>query len=328
MRKIVLFLACISISIMATAQIDERLLMDQKMKPKVMKDMKKVVIGRFEVGYSLVASEAEKVKRQSSGGVSTATLKIQASLTNLDDAHLRKLTNEIYEEFLIELKNQGYEVIDNNSMFSSKAFGKLTVTKSDGGTPVIRKTSSKKNNTHGSREAVFYTPAGIAQFGVIKLSETIKLPMAYQKYSAEVDAIVMEAVFMVHFMEFEAGGILNKAIARAKIKGVPQIFLASNNSGQGDTKINFSAKNPKKHIGSYTLMLKKPYASASNFGEMVEVSSQEGDISGFGGGQMSSYKESAFRIDTDPSKYDEIVKKLIADYRATFFTDVKAAINK
>lgn len=86
------------------------------------KDVKKVVIGGFIVGFDMAKTESSKAGGglfgSGFGGKSTAAL----TLNGIDNAALQAITDKAYEDFTAQLKAKGYEIVERKQLLEHEDF--------------------------------------------------------------------------------------------------------------------------------------------------------------------------------------------------------------
>lgn len=94
------------------------------------KETKRVVVGGFSIGFATYKTDSAKagggLMGNGFGGKSTA----RSTLTGVDAATMQSITDKAYAQFVADLKKNGYEVVDRQSLLADPDFAKSTTLES------------------------------------------------------------------------------------------------------------------------------------------------------------------------------------------------------
>lgn len=84
------------------------------------KGTQKVAVGNFVVGFATLKTDSAQAGGRFGGfgGKSSA----KTTLKGIDDATLQAITDKAYDQFVSQLKTEGYEVVDRAALVSHKGF--------------------------------------------------------------------------------------------------------------------------------------------------------------------------------------------------------------
>lgn len=86
------------------------------------KDVEKVTIGTFTVGFATYKTSSAKagggLMGNGFGGKSTA----KSTLSGVDDATMQYITDQAYKKLISQLKSKGYTVVNRNELLANKSF--------------------------------------------------------------------------------------------------------------------------------------------------------------------------------------------------------------
>ncbi|MBT5901215.1 MAG: hypothetical protein HOH58_03805, partial [Opitutaceae bacterium] len=166
----------------------------------------RVIVAGFRVGFvvrdSVTASVAAGYQF---GGTHTsgARSKTAVELAGVDTATLQAITEELYQDFLADLKRAGREIVSLDEVKTSEGWGRLEVSE----TPYVRESKFLQD-----RVLSVYTPAElplwwehgnqIGDKGAFKLGNW----KAAGAMSVDLDAVVLVPTFLISFADLESSG--------------------------------------------------------------------------------------------------------------------------
>ncbi|GAB5560328.1 MAG: hypothetical protein SynsKO_19750 [Synoicihabitans sp.] len=175
-------------------------------KAKFLNRTNRVIVAGFRVGFvvrdSVTASVAAGYQF---GGTHTsgARSKTAVELAGVDSATLQNITEELYHDFIADLKAAGREVVSLNEVKTSEGWGRLEVSE----TPYVKESKFLQD-----RVLSVYTPAElplwwehgnqIGDKGPFKLGNW----KAAGAMSVDLDAVVLVPTFLISFAELESSG--------------------------------------------------------------------------------------------------------------------------
>ena len=167
-------------------------------RPGSFKNQKQVAIGSFKVSF--ITFDKSSSKAQSSMASSDsgfAKLTLRAKLEGIDDNTFQQLTDFAYQDFIMQLKANGYEVVDREKIESAPSYAKLPTTASP-----FKVTSSFKSVTGGSRESATFSPTGLPLYHKGSDYEPAA-PFEIYSVADESNVPILNVHYIVHFAYFQ-----------------------------------------------------------------------------------------------------------------------------
>lgn len=273
------------------------------------KDVKRVVIGGFKVGFN----DSKKFSEQSSGIYTPATTTTAlVDLEGIPPSVQQEITDKIYEEFIKQLMEKGYEVIpreqftqtqayqalkpsdfpfkvDQSGMFSSYGVGYYYSP-----TPI----GNKQIFFPGENDAEFFT--GFGGTSSLQISD---------KFSQDTDIRVLAVSLMVDFAGASSGAMFSST--RLELGQLMSVDKGQILISRADKGIR-TAQTGSLTLGQPTSS-DKTFATITNITSDTDVAMQattnalvgffRGGLLGAASQQASQTRE--FRYDADPAAYTE-----------------------
>lgn len=276
--------------------------------PEVFKGKNDIVIGGFKVGFN----ESKRLQNKASGllggsgfgGKSTGLVKLE----NIDDATRQKITDEIYNSFVADLKAKGYNVKTYNEYAASEQFKSAKTSDF----PYVND-SSGMLSSYGVTK--YFSPASIGSKQPVYIGEipatgsfgagfNFSNPaVAAGEYAAKNKTAVINVAYLVDFAGAGGhAGITSSSLEVGQLLSVDQGHFGLVSGPAGGT---FSA------ASSGNLTLGQPVASEKEFAEVVNTTSDAeagletatNVLTAVLGGGTNQTREFVFKA--DKAKYEE-----------------------
>ncbi len=268
----------------------------------------KVAIASFKIGFM---EEGKAIAKAGTGfgGKSTAGLK----LLGIDDALRQQVTDVMYDDFVQQLRNGGYEVVDRQELVESEPFRKVK----DYEAPY-----RKKSSMFGSgNEMTYFTPSSFGGrmyimpsdnlgMGGLGFSNPLMASCEFAEKNGEIR--VLYVTYVVDFANAEMRGGRWSTYSGVKIGQGLSVRTGSQLGIAGGHGGTFSKKNGSAALG-------QPCFTTEEFGEVVDVTSgayktvqvATNLLSAVTGGGTNQTRE--FEIKADPEKYRRLCQQVIAE---------------
>ncbi|MCA9401350.1 MAG: hypothetical protein KC713_06960 [Candidatus Omnitrophica bacterium] len=257
-------------------------------------NINKVIVPYFRVTFALGGKYLNSV-----GGVTTSKTKVYSQLNGIDESLLQEITDQMYEDLLLQLKNNGYEVMDLSILEQNETYQKL---QESSNYPILKKTSAMF--TPQNR----YYPATIA----------VKAYML----ANEVDALMLKADYTVNFISMARN---EKKFNLLKDKSDVTV-------GQG---INvFGEISVLTEKGLVTFQIQQPITSDKPFGEVVDATTAMNKVTdgvAFVGSILNGklgdrHSTSTVEVNADSALYKEAVTDALTKSNGTLASYMSATI--
>lgn len=273
---------------------------------EAIKGEKKVVIGSFNVGFV----EEKKAKSTAQGGLlgtSAGRASATAKLLNVPDSVMQAITDAAYQDFVAQLKANGYEVVDRSTITGLESFKKMNTEE-----------SPQRGDAAwvGGSEAVFFAPKGMklaltgekAAFGAGGFGFANPAVASVQA-AKEGKVAVINASYLVDFANAETYGGYFKSTAAVKLGQSLSVVPGSN--------VKFYSVNGANCVGycpqTFTeAKLGQAVYSEETFGEVVNTTTDAEKaltmatnvVSALGG--LGTRQSGSFDIKADTVKYQAL----------------------
>ena len=235
----------------------------------------RVIVGGFRVGFvvrdSVTASVAAGYQF---GGTHTsgASSKTAVELAGVGPETLQEITEELYQDFIADLKAAGREVVTMDEVRATEGFARLDTTEA----PYVKTSKFLQD-----RVLAVYTPKALPLWWEHGNQIGDKSPFATGNWKAlgaisvDLDAVVVAPTFLVSFAELESSGNKRGAFSgygsgRASTEASPKICLL-----QSETKL-LAVHFKKKIAGDMGVLALKKQVVVGEFGaEMVTLDERD-----------------------------------------------------
>lgn len=239
-----------------------------------LKDVQKVVVGSFKVGFVESAKQTNQAKgsfmKSSFGGKARGNV----TLEGVSKQTMQDITNAAYADFMTKLKAQGYQVVDRSALTSSSEYSSMTQKEF----PYLADSSGFLSE-YG--KTVFYQPSALGTTGIafsgdfpesssgvsfVPIVGGISNVMSMQgdmkaaSYAEKNGTAVISATYVLDFAA--AGG--HSGISSASVKVGQNLAVT-----QGSVKVLSGGSSTFKN-GLATISLGQPIQSGQVFGEVID----------------------------------------------------------
>lgn len=121
---------------------------------KTFNGVEEVIIGGFVIGYDIESSAASHSGGGLMGRSNSASAKV--TLEGVDNATLQKITDQVYADFVADLKAKGYKVADRSALLSHPDFSKASAQEN----PYIDKSGGMLT---AASETRYFAPSGFGK---------------------------------------------------------------------------------------------------------------------------------------------------------------------
>lgn len=255
----------------------------------------KVIVPYFRVTFATGGSYLNSV-----GGVTTAKTKIYSSLNGVDSQAMQEITDAMYVDFLTQLTEEGYEVLDLSTLEENETYKKLQESSKY---PDINKTNAQF--TPNSR----YFPTTV--------------PIKAYMLARDVDALMLSADFTVNFIVLNRN---EKKFNLTKSKAEVEV-------GQG---INvFGEVSVIAEAGAVKFIIQQPISSDKPIGEVVDATTGMNKVSDgvalvgslLGGKLGNRQSTKTVEVNTTPEAYKLAVADALNKSNVTLASYMAASIN-
>jgi len=293
--------------------------------PAAFKDVKQVVIGSFKVGFI----NHNKATAKSGGGIfsrdSESRVTLRSKLEGLAPEQMQAIVDDIYADFVGQLKAQGYDVQDRSVLTALPAFTAMRGAPSPyavDGVSVVPQAQALYFAPTGQNVIEFIGEAnrapGFAGFASIGSQiGASNASIGMQEIAEKNKLTILNVHYILNFVNAEGNGGYTQKITSVSLNQGLTVMPGSSVSIIRGYDSTFSTNNGK-------LSLSKPIASDEQFGEFSETTSSlekaAGVFSmvtgGLTGGRSSNTGE--YTVSASPQAYQKIAKQLLKTSNADF----------
>ncbi len=299
---------------------------------------KEVYLSDFRVTFITEDSSSAKSTNpllfRGGDGNDYATAILRAKLTGIDEATLQSITDKAYADFLANMQERGYTVLDQSGLEAIKAWNKIDTLSSPNPPfdPASKDIGEKAMFSANNARQITFAPAGMP---LLKLSSNNQVPYNYGVAADKAGKPIVRAHYVVHFAYFGSDtdyDIDYNAVDMAGRDVKRTTLSASVSLGQGiqvtpGSAIEFSVDQGGTFSKGGYISLKDPVVIGGNYGTNLDTTSSTtkavnafSSLLGQFSGGSSSTKEVS--IEANPAYYAYGVESALSEANKRLFNNL------